>query len=118
MEWGHLAGRVAWGASGPWSWGDWDHHDPEPGGTLRRGGREETCWKPQQPRQGRGCVRLRLSQPRSWVVSVGPAQAREGSWMEWVQEGKGEEWQACCGAAQSQWGDRDLFKDASAHQQE
>ena len=52
------------------------------------------------------------------MASVGPAQAREGSWMEWVQEGKGEEWQACCGAAQSQWEDRDLFKDASAHQQE
>ena len=45
------------------------------------------------------------------MASVGPAQAREGSWMEWGQEGKGEEWQACCGAAQSQWGDRDLFKD-------
>lgn len=28
------------------------------------------------------------------------------------------EWQACCGAAQSQWGDRDLFKDASERRQE
>ena len=55
------------------------------------GAAERLCQ--QEAVSARGCVSLRLSQPRSLVASVGPAQARKGSWMEWVQEGKGEEWQ-------------------------
>ena len=50
--------------------GKWDHHDPEPGGTLRRGRREETCWKLQQPGQPRGCVSKRLCQPTALTAEV------------------------------------------------